>query len=105
MISPPQPIPDETVHANFAAETGPRIRSLSPQRPGLCARIAVWKGAELRHFLLNNNRDLSLELWVEEQLGIEPINMLLHIPRRNPRKTANFSAKNEAQNVQTHIRA
>jgi hypothetical protein len=60
------------VRANFDAETrrGFAVR-LSP-----FSRLRAWigeqKGAELRHFFTNKNRDLSLELWVEARAGIEP---------------------------------
>jgi hypothetical protein len=30
------------------------------------------EGAELRHSFDNQNRDLSLEMWVEARAGIEP---------------------------------
>ena len=64
---------------------GNRPRRISRQRlePGfgqcrrrqgrLCVRIRPKKGAELRHSFKNDKRDLSLELWVEEQVGIEPL--------------------------------
>lgn len=38
----------------------------------LRGRIQRTKGAELRHCFGNQNRDLSLKMWVEEQQRIEP---------------------------------